>query len=199
MVLALVSRAHAVAPASRATRAATSLGRTPRPASARRSMRRGTAIRPSSLVPRASHPWAAVLPYPHRAAQPTARRRTRRTSPPALRAIHRPCRGLCHDWVTLTCKETSLTALRRAIKAATSFSTRVSTQPAVVRHRCRSGELHLRLLFSQTRVAPHSTRTPVAPALACWPARAAGSPGPVSLRPPPGSHRRALLPARSPS
>jgi hypothetical protein len=53
-------------------------------------------------------------------------------------------------------------------------------------------------LSSQTRATPHSTRTPVAPALACWPAQAVGSPEPVSLRPPPGSHRRAMLPAWSP-
>jgi hypothetical protein len=40
---------------------------------------------------------------------------------------------------------------------------------------------------------------PVALALACWPAQATGSLEPVSLRPPPGSHRRVLLPAQSPS
>jgi hypothetical protein len=40
---------------------------------------------------------------------------------------------------------------------------------------------------------------PVAPALACWPARAASSPEWFLPRPPPGSHRRALLPTRSPS
>jgi hypothetical protein len=40
---------------------------------------------------------------------------------------------------------------------------------------------------------------PVAPARACWSARAAGSPEPVPLRPPPDSRRRAPLPARLPS
>jgi hypothetical protein len=50
-----------------------------------------------------------------------------RTSP-SPRAVLRPCRGPYRDLVTLTRKEASLTALRTAIKAATSYP-RVSTEP----------------------------------------------------------------------
>jgi hypothetical protein len=118
----------------------------------------------------------------------------RSASPPSRRTPAMP-RLYCLA-LALVCKE-ALNLLELGYKAGRP-SPRASTEPppsaiGAVPVNSTSG-----CLSSQTRATPHSPRTPVAPTLACWPARAAGSPEPVSLRPPPGSHRRAMLSARSP-
>jgi hypothetical protein len=77
---------------------------------------------PAPLAPRASHPWAAVPPYPRRAAQPTARRRTRRTSPPPIRAVPLPCRGPYLVQFQLGAQAVASTALCTAIKPASPSS-----------------------------------------------------------------------------
>jgi hypothetical protein len=127
LALALASRAHAVAPASRATAL--------RP---RWTARRGRLLPagpcaveppfwPSSLAPRASHPWAAVPPYPRCTAQPTTRRRARRTRVTAPRAVLRPCRGPHLVWPQLGAKANTSTASSRPYKP--SFSKRASNVP----------------------------------------------------------------------
>jgi hypothetical protein len=141
MVLALESRARAVAPASRAARAATPLGRTPRPASARRSMRHGTAV-PARFLPKhfrhkfnnrgatcpAPTGRSAAVPTP-RAAQPIARRHTRRTSlPPTPRrtpAMPRPIPRLSY----LDAQVTHPTASRPGIKGRHRPSSRDPEPP----------------------------------------------------------------------
>jgi hypothetical protein len=112
LALALASRAHAVAPASRAT--------APRPRwTARRSRLLPVGpctvkppFRPSSLAPRASHPWAVVPPYPRRAAP---------------RAVLRPCRIPHLVWPQLGAQANTSTASSRPYKP--SFSTCASTVP----------------------------------------------------------------------
>jgi hypothetical protein len=113
---------------------------------------------PASLAPRASHPWAAVPPYPRRAAQPIARRRTRRTSSPPLRAVLRPCRNPYLDLVSLARKKTSLAALRTAIKSAGPSS--CGRRAAAVRHGCLTTNSTPACYSSPTRAASHSFRTP---------------------------------------
>jgi hypothetical protein len=113
---------------------------------------------PSPLAPRASHPWAAVPLYPRRAAQPTARRHTRHTSSPPLRAVLRPCHGPCPNLVPLVRKKTSLTALRTAIKPAGPPSR--EHRAAAVRHGCLMVNPTPACFSSPTRAAPHSFRTP---------------------------------------
>jgi hypothetical protein len=113
---------------------------------------------PSPLAPHASHPWAAVPPYPRRTAQPTARRCTRRTSPPPLRAVLRPCHGPCPDLVPLVRKKTSLTALRTAIKPAGPSSR--EHRAAAIRHGCLTVNSTPACFSSPTRAAPHSFMTP---------------------------------------
>jgi hypothetical protein len=68
-----------------------------------------------------------------------------RTRVAAPSAVLRPCHGPRLDWPQLGAQANTSTASSQPYKP--SFSTRVSTQPAAVRHRCRSGELHLRLPF----------------------------------------------------
>jgi hypothetical protein len=113
---------------------------------------------PASLAPRASHPWAAVPPYPCRAAQPTARRRTRRTSPPPLRTVLRPCHDPYLDLVPLAFKKTSVTALCTAIKPAGPSSR--GRRAAAGRHGCLTVNSTPAYFSSPTHAASHSFRTP---------------------------------------
>jgi hypothetical protein len=143
---------------------------------------------PSPLAPHASHPWAAVPPYPRRIAQPTARRRTRRTSPPPLRAVLRPCHGPCPDLVPLVRKKTSLTTLRTAIKLAGPSSR--EHRAAAVRHACLTVSSTTACLSSPTRAAPHSTGTPCsscARSLACPSCRLTGASVPAATAGQPSS------------
>jgi hypothetical protein len=184
--------------ALRALTATTPWARTPRQPSTRRSVRRGATrveppSRPSPCAPcsharRVGHPTPSP-PYARSAAPgwqlAAVRRRPSRRTPAMPRFYFLT--------LALVCKE-ALNRLELGYKAGRS-SPRASTEPppsaiGTVPVNATSG-----CLSSQTRATPHSTRTPVAPALACWPAQAVGSPEPVSLRPPPGSHRRAMLPA----
>jgi hypothetical protein len=83
-------------------------------------------------------------------------------------------------------------------KAGQSFLARAPSRrrPPWMPH----SELHPRLLFlANTCCLPLRRTPPVAPARACWSARAASSPEGSLPRPPPDSRRRALLPARLPS
>jgi hypothetical protein len=143
---------------------------------------------PSPLASRASHPWAAVPPYPRRAAQTTARRRTRRTSPPPLRAVLWPCHGPCPDLVPLVRKKTSLTALRTAIKPVGPSSR--EHRAAAVRHGCLTVNSTPACLSSPTRAAPHSTGTPCsscARSLACPSRRLTGASVPAAAAGQPSS------------
>jgi hypothetical protein len=134
---------------------------------------------PTPLAPRASHPWAPVPPYRRRAAQPTARRRTRRTSPPPLHAW--PCHDPYPDLVPLVRKKTSPNRLAHGYKAGRS-----SLAWAPSRRRppwMPYGELHPACFSSQTRAAPHSTRTPsssCARLLACPSRRLTGASAPAA-------------------
>jgi hypothetical protein len=100
---------------------------------------------PAPLAPRASHPWVAVPPYPRRTAQPTTRQRTRRTSPPPLRSILRPCHDPYPDLVPLVRKKTSPNRIAHGYKAGQSFLARAPSRrrPPWMPH----GELHPRPLF----------------------------------------------------
>jgi hypothetical protein len=160
------------------------LGRTPRPSPctrrvwvprtvARAACTPATPRRPRAVIGRRSH----------------ARRRPVRRTP----AMPRPIPGLASTW----CPSHRLNRLELSYKAGRS-SPRASTEPPSSAIGALTVNSTPACFSSQTCDAPHSTRTPCSPALACCPARAAGSPEPVSLRPPPGSHRRAPLPARSP-
>jgi hypothetical protein len=153
--------------------------------------------RPSPCVPRAharraGHPTASP---PYAAAPPLVG-----NWPPCVAAhstVPRPCHACTASPLALVCKE-ALDRLELGYKAGRP-SPRASTEPPPSAIGALTVNSTTACLSSQTRAAPYSTRTPVAPALASWPARTAGSPELVSLLPPPGSHRRALLPARSPS
>jgi hypothetical protein len=89
------------------------------------------------------------------------------------------------------------TTLRTAIKSAGPPSR--GRQAAAVRHGCPTVNSTPPAFLRKHALLLTPLGLPVAPALACWPARAAGSPEPVPLRPPPDSRRRAPLPARLPS
>jgi hypothetical protein len=159
MVLAMASTAHAVAPASCATRAATSLGRTPRPASARRSMRRGTAILTLFLGATclASMGRSAAVPAPRRptnralAYTPHARRRPVRHTV----AMPRPIPGLASTWFP----SHRFNCLELSYKAGRS-SPRASTEPPLSAIGALTVNSTPACFSSQTRAAPHSTRTP---------------------------------------
>jgi hypothetical protein len=136
---------------------------------------------PAPLAPCASHPWAAVPSYPRRAAQPTARRRTRHTSPPPLRAVLRPCHNPYPDLVPLVRKKTSPNHLAHGYKAGRSFLARAPSRrrPPWMPY----GELHPACFSSQALAAPHSTRTPsssCARLLACPSRRLTGVSAPAA-------------------
>jgi hypothetical protein len=142
-----------------ATRAATSLGRMPRPASAHRSMRRGTAI-PALFIGAtclASMGRSAAVPASRRptnrapAYTPHARRRPVRRTP----AMPRPILGLALSW----CPRHRLNRLELSYKAGRS-SPRASTEPPPSAIGALTVNSTPACFCSQTRAAPHSTRSP---------------------------------------
>jgi hypothetical protein len=107
--------------------------------------------RPRAVIGRRSH---------------TRRRPVRRTP-----AMPRPIPGLASTW----CPSHRLNRLELSYKAGRS-SPRASTEPPSSAIGALTVNSTPACFSSQTCAAPHSTRTPRSPALACCPARAAGSP-----------------------
>jgi hypothetical protein len=165
-------------------------------------------LRPLGRAPRPSPCTRCVwVPRPVPRAFPSCAGRRHRLAPLARRppcvaahpAVPRPCHACTASPLALVSKE-ALNCLELGYKSRPVFSLARDRpeppRPAIegARRAPRSGLLQRPHVLLLTPLGP-----PVAPALACWPARAAGSPEPVSPRPPPGSHRRALLFARPPS
>jgi hypothetical protein len=189
---------HDVAPRRARSPRPTPRVRTSRQPTTRRSMRSRTAVPARSLGATcfASTGRSAAVPAP--------RRPTNRAPPytPHVAAAHsrrtpamlQPIPGLASTW----CPSHRLNRLVHNYKAGQSILARAPSRrrPPWVPH----GELHPRLLsLANTCCFPLHRTPPVAPARACWSARAASSPEGCLPRPPLDSRRRALLPARLPS
>jgi hypothetical protein len=100
-------------------------------------------------------------------------------------------------WFPWCTRKSPPTTLRTAIKPVGPSSR--GRRVAAVRHGCFTVNFTPPVFLRKHALLLTPLGLPVAHALACWPARAAGSPEPVPLLPPPDSRQRALLPARLPS
>jgi hypothetical protein len=88
-------------------------------------------------------------------------------------------------WFPWCARKPPPTALGTAIKPASPSSR--GRRAAVVRHGCFTVNFTPPVFLRKHALLLTPLGLPVAHALACWPARAAGSPEPVPLRPPPDS------------
>jgi hypothetical protein len=142
----------------------------------------GRAPCPSPCTRRVWVPWtvprAACTPATPRRPRTVIGRRPPARHRPVLRtpAMPRPAPGLASTW----CPSYHLNRLEPAIKAL-PFSTRVSTKPAAVRHRCRPGEPPTSCVPDAVRVHLALLHAPIEPAharvdLAGLPARRSQSP-----------------------
>jgi hypothetical protein len=164
---------------------------TPRQPSTCRSMCRSTVVPARSLGATcfASMGRSAAVPAPCR---PTNRAPAYTPHVAAAPFAPYPGHAAAHAWVSLDLVP------KPSPQQPCAWASSHGHRAVGVRHECHLVNSTPACFPSPTRAVFHFTRTPVAPARACWSTQAASSPEGSLPRPPPNSRCRTLLPARLP-